>query len=151
MAPKPGVRGPDGVESGSRRYSRRVSAASASGVVPCCLAFSARAAATSGVNVMVIGFLLCRRSALPIRIIIVADRPRRARLSPYPRLRPLQHIRRPCRRRVEQIVVLAKRKRRHLVEQRLLARMDAARAGAAEAEDAVLHRPAEGLHPAPLV
>ena len=53
--------------------------------------------------------------------------------SPHPRLRPVQQIRRPRRRGVEQIIVHAERERGHLVEERLLARMDVARIGAAEA------------------
>src|SRR5437773_8325263 len=43
-------------------------------------------------------------------------------ISPHPRLRPIKQIRRSRRRRIEQIIVLAERKRRHLVKERLLFR-----------------------------
>ena len=63
--------------------------------------------------------------------------------APNARLVPIQQIRSPRRRRIEQIVVLAERERSHLIEERLLARMHVRRIEAAEAEAAVFHRDAE--------
>src|SRR5262245_22101467 len=76
--------------------------------------------------------------------------PSRPRL-PDQRLAALEQIRRPERRRVEQVVVLAGRKRRHLLEQRPLAEGDGAGTVALQQKCAVLHWHAERVHPRRLV